>query len=174
MSTKVHLYGARFLIPADYDSAALASANNVLVVAGKPTAVTLNEALAYVGFQLLYNSTGVADGIMLIDDYGGGPMTYDMLSALAPYVENESFLTMWNDNGELWQYVFLDQRLVIRPFLSEFIFPSADEIDDVKRTHELLDSANVPRRLRGKVKLGLSNRLSILLERPSPNEERTS
>ena len=48
------------------------------------------------------------------------------------------------------------------------------DVEDIQRAHELLDSANVPRRRRGKVVLTLSQRLTILLERESPNDERTS
>ena len=52
--------------------------------------------------------------------------------------------------------------------------PTPVDEEDVYRAHELLDSANIPRRRRGKVILTLSQRLTILLERESPNDERTS
>jgi len=52
--------------------------------------------------------------------------------------------------------------------------PEPIDVEDIQHAHELLDSANVPRRRRGKVMLTLSQRLTILLERESPNDERTS
>ena len=169
MSVKLHLYDSQFVISAPLVSVALMAMNHML----KTQYTEINDALGHIGLQAEFDHQGSVFRLLLINDYAAPEIT-DALAAIAHYVNDGSYLTLSDDDGGLWQYAFLGRQLETRTLPPGFIFPRHTEVEDLRQAHDLLDSADVPRRRRGKVLLTLTGRLALLLSRENPNESRTS
>jgi hypothetical protein len=134
---------------------------------------TLEALLNEIGLQPRYDQEGNVNDLEQVSTYVSSLFT-PMLRAMAPYVDAGSFITLIEENLQISQLYFDQEEMELRVLPPNLVFPSAQEIADLGVAHELLDSANVPRTISGKVKMTLASRIRVLLEKPNIQEDRTS
>lgn len=73
---------------------------------------TLEEALEICDFEIVYDEDGNICDIGWIGECLGDHD--DILSVIAPYVEEDSYIHMYGDDGEHWRWCFKDNRCYIK------------------------------------------------------------
>ena len=68
---------------------------------------TISEALEECQYYVVENDNG---NIVEIEDFAGQKLGYDekLFNAIAPVVENGSYIEMYGEDGDLWRWVFQD------------------------------------------------------------------
>ncbi|MCA9280833.1 MAG: hypothetical protein H6812_04440 [Phycisphaeraceae bacterium] len=70
---------------------------------------SLDDALAALGWEITFSPEGDVDGIDFVGEKYRADE--DPLLAIAPFVEDGSYIEMQGEGGEMWRWAFRDGRL---------------------------------------------------------------
>jgi D-mannonate dehydratase len=123
MGYRARLMGSKFGIKNDFHEKARQAVIHCQDNFGIDRTQSLEEMVSDWGWHLQFDPSRDIVGIEYESDSMRGDE--DMLDALAPFVENGSYLQMNGEEGEIWRWVFKDGKLY--SVQAELTFPDPVE-----------------------------------------------